>query len=119
MDDICRTALVYFLYSKRVEEIVSEFQEFQAIVDTQYPSYSIRKFRWDNGRREYDNVFFPGILRVRGFSFEPSPTHTQHKNGVSERMIRTLSTKARLMLLDARLEDIFWAEAVNTATYLH
>ena len=89
------------------------------MVDTQYPGHVIRRFRCDNGRGEYDNSFFRGILRVRGISFEPSPPYTQHKNGVSERMIRTISTKARSMLLDSRLEDIFWAEAVNTATYLH
>ena len=59
------------------------------------------------------------FFEFRGISSEPSPPYTQHKNGVSERMIRTLSTKARSMLLDARLEDVFWAEAVNTATYLH
>lgn len=34
-------------------------------------------------------------------------------------MIHTISTKARSLLLDSCLEDIFWAEAVNTATYLH
>ena len=119
IDDFSRTAWVYFLRSKRAEEVVSVFQEFQAMVDTQYPQYTIRSFRCDNGRGEYDNAFFRGILRVRGISFEPSPPYTQHKNGVSERMIRTITTKARSLLLDSRLEDIFWAEAVNTATYLH
>lgn len=119
IDDFSRTVWVYFLRSKRAEEVVSVFQEFQAMVDTQYPEYTIRRFRCDNGRGEYDNTFFRGILRVRGISFEPSPPYTQHKNGVSERMIRTISTKARSMLLDSRLEDSFWAEAVNTATYLH
>ena len=119
IDDFSRTAWVYFLRSKKAEEVVSVFQEFQAMIDTQYPDYTIRKFRCDNGRGEYDNSFFRGILRVRGISFQPSPPYTQHKNGVSERMIRTISTKARSMLLDSRLEDIFWAEAVNTATYLH
>ena len=119
IDAFSRTAWVYFLRSKKAEEVVSVFQEFQAMVDTQYPEYEIRRFRCDNGRGEYDNTFFRGILRVRGISFEPSPPYTQHKNGVSERMIRTISTKARSMLLDSRLEDIFWAEAVNTATYLH
>jgi len=119
IDDFSRSTWVYFLRSKKAEEVVSVFQEFQAMVDTQYPEYTIRRFRCDNGRGEYDNTFFRGILRVRGISFEPSPPYTQHKNGVSERMIRTISTKARSMLLDSRMEDIFWAEAVNTATYLH
>ena len=89
------------------------------MLDTQYPEYTIRTFHCDNGRGEYDNSFFRGILRVRGILFEPSPPYTQHKNGVSERMIHTSSTKARSLPLDPRLEDIFWAEAVNTATYLH
>ena len=34
-------------------------------------------------------------------------------------MIRTLVTKARAMLLDSRLPDNLWAEAINTAAYLH
>ena len=34
-------------------------------------------------------------------------------------MIRTISTKARSLLLDSCSEDIVWAEAVNTTTYLH
>jgi len=34
-------------------------------------------------------------------------------------MIRTIVTKARAMLFDSRLSDEFWAEAVNTAVYLH
>jgi len=119
IEDFSRTGWIYFLRSKRAEEVVSVFQEFQAMVDTQYPQYTIRRFRCHNGREEYDNAFFRGILHVRGISFEPSPPYTQHKNGVSERMIRTITTKAHSLLLDSHLEDIFWAEAVNTATYLH
>ena len=110
---------VYFLQSKKAEEVGSVFQEFQAMVDTQYLQYTIRRFRCDNGRGEYDNTFLRGILCVRCISFEPSSPCMQHKNGVSERMIHTISTMARAMLLDSRMEDIFWAEAVNTATYLH
>jgi len=34
-------------------------------------------------------------------------------------MILTITTKARSQLLDSWLDDVFWAEAVNTATYLH
>ena len=73
IDDFSRTTCVYFLRSKKAVEVVSVFQEFPAIVDTQYPEYTIRRFRCDNGRGEYDNSFFRGILRVRGILFEPSP----------------------------------------------
>ena len=62
IDDFSRIAWVYFLRSKKAEEVVSVFQEFQAMVDTKYPEYTIRRFRCDNGRGEYDNAFFRGIL---------------------------------------------------------
>jgi len=38
IDDFSRTAWVYFLRSNKAEKVVSVFQEFQAMVDTQYPS---------------------------------------------------------------------------------
>ena len=119
IDDFSRSVWVYFLRTKTAVEVVSVFQELLASLDKKYPKWPITRFRCDNGRGEYDNSLFRGILRVSGISFEPSPPYTQHKNGVSERMIRTLVTKARAMLLDSRLPDKFWAEAINTAAYLH
>jgi len=43
----------------------------------------------------------------------------QHKNGVAERMISTLTEKARAMMLDSQAAKQFWAEAIRTASYLH
>ena len=34
-------------------------------------------------------------------------------------MIRTIATKGRSLLLDSKLDPELWAEAINTATYLH
>jgi len=34
-------------------------------------------------------------------------------------MIRTIVTKASAILIDSKLDDDFWAEAVSTAVYLH
>jgi hypothetical protein len=81
--------------------------------------YQIKRFRCDNGTGEYNNAEFQKILTDSGIKYEPAPPYTQHKNGVAERMIRTLNTKARCMMLDARLPMRFWAEAIRTATYLH
>lgn len=119
IDDFSRLTWVYFLQSKAASEVVFVFQEFMARVGGRFPQYPMVRFRCDNGKGEYDNSLFRGILRGSGISFEPSPPYTQHKNGVSERMIRTIVTKARALLLDSCLEDGFWAEAVNTAVYLH
>ena len=40
------------------------------------------------------------------------------KNGVAERMNRTIILRARCMLSNARMNRRFWAEAANTACYL-
>jgi hypothetical protein len=64
-------------------------------------------------------ILFLEILASSGITYEPAPPYPQHKNGVAERMIRTLYTKARAMLLDAGLPMTFWGEAIKTACYLH
>jgi len=46
-------------------------------------------------------------------------TSSPPKNGESESMIQTHNMKARAMILDSQLPPILWAEAINTANYLH
>src|SRR5205085_7829046 len=40
------------------------------------------------------------------------------QNGVSERKIRTVVERARTMLLEARLPERFWSEAIAAAVYI-
>ena len=119
VDDHTRHVWVYFLKSKKAEEVTFRFQEFKTQMKRQFPQWPIVRFRCDNGKGEYDNSLFRGILTVSGITFEPAPPYTQHKNGVAERMIRTLATIARCMMIDSNMPSNLWAEAVNTATYLH
>jgi len=81
--------------------------------------YEIKRFRCDNGRGEYDNETFRYVLAARGTTYEPCPPYAHHKNGVAERMIRTITEKARAMIIDSQAPVQFWGEAVNTAVYLH
>jgi hypothetical protein len=117
IDDCTRWTEVYPLIGKTAAEITAKFQHFKAWVETQ--GRRIKRFRCDNGRGEYNNALFLEILASSGITYEPAPPYTQHKNGVAERMIRTLNTKARAMLLDAGLPMTFWGEAIKTACYLH
>jgi len=82
--------------------MTSASQEFLPRMEKAYPAWPIARVRCDNGKGEYDNRRFRGILGVSGISFEPAPPYTQHKNGKSERMIQTLVTKARTMLIDPK-----------------
>jgi hypothetical protein len=117
IDDYTRYAEVYLLADKKAASCVAAFQAYQAQAKAR--GYNIQRFRCDNGRGEYDNAFFRGILRVSGISFEPSPLYSQHKNGVSERMIGVVTEKARAMMIDSQAPLEFWGEAVMSAAYLH
>jgi len=117
IDDYTRLTTVYILLDKRAESCISAFQSFKARIESW--GYTIKRFRCDNGRGEYDNTLFRRILAGSGISFEPSPPYMQHKNGVAERMIGTLTEKARAMIPDSQAPKQFWAEAIRTASYLH
>ena len=117
IDDCTRYAEVFSLVSKSAQEIIEKFRTYKAWVKTL--GYRIRRFRCDNGTGEYANAAFLSLLMASGIAFEPSPPYTQHKNGVSERMIQTLNSKARCLLLDSGLPSRFWAEAIKTSVYLH
>jgi hypothetical protein len=117
IDDCTRYTEVYFLVTKSAEEISAKFQNYQAWVENR--GFRIKRFRCDNGSGEYNNSVFLGLLGGKGIAYEPAPPYTQHKNGVAERMIRTLNTKARSMMWEANVPTEFWPEAIRTACYLH
>jgi hypothetical protein len=117
IDDCTRWTEIYLLIGKSGNEIRGKFLHYKAWVENQ--GYRIKRFRCDNGRGEFNNAGFFEILSESGITYEPAPPYTQHKNGTSERMIRTLNTKARSMLQDANLPARYWGEAIQTACYLH
>lgn len=115
--DCTRFTKLYLLNSKSSVEICTKYRHFRSWVKSQ--GYSIRRFRSDNGTGEYDNAEFHGLLIEDGTQWEPSPPHTQSKNGTSEAMIREINTKIRSMLIDAGLPGRFWGECAETAVHLH
>jgi transposase InsO family protein len=117
IDDFSRWCEVYFLNGKSADEIASKFEHYKARIEAQ--GFKIKRFRCDNGKGEFSNDKFLQILAKDGISFEPSPPYTQHKNGVAERMIRTINTKTRSLMIDSGVHMSFWAEALQTAVYLH
>lgn len=45
-------------------------------------------------------------------------TYTPQQNGLSERMNRTLIERAKCMILNANLQNCYWAEAIATAAHI-
>jgi transposase InsO family protein len=73
--------------------------------------------RTDNGR-EFSGNEFEEFCKKCGIARQNNTPYTPQKNGVAERMNRTLMEKSRCMLSGAGLGQEFWAEAVGTACYL-
>ena len=78
-------------------------------------SLKIKRVRSDNGGECRDNRFRE-FCANNGIKMEKVPM-TSQQNG-AERMNKTLNECARSMRIHAGLPKIFWAEAVNAATYL-
>jgi len=117
IDDYTRYTSVWLLPNKQAETCTSAYQSFQAPVDSL--GYEIKRFRCDNGQGEYDNKTFRYVLMARGTTHEPCPPYAHHKNGVAERMIRTITENAQVMMIDSQAPVQFWGGAVNTTVYLH
>ena len=64
IDDHSRKTWIYFLKSKKSEEVLQRFQEFKALVENQ-TGMKIRVLRSDNGG-EYTSKEFDGFCRQEG-----------------------------------------------------
>ncbi len=62
---------------------------------------------------------FTKFCTSKGIVHQLTNPYTPEQNGTAERLNRTLIESAKSMLFHAGLPLQFWAEAVNTATYLH
>jgi transposase InsO family protein len=72
--------------------------------------------RSDNGS-EFRNTSVEEFLDEEGIKHEFSAPYTPQQNGVVERKNRTLIEMERTMLDEYKTQDIFWAEAINTACH--
>ncbi|GKD60953.1 putative ribonuclease H-like domain-containing protein, partial [Tanacetum coccineum] len=79
--------------------------------------YKVKVIRSDNGT-EFKNSVMNQFYEMKGIKREFSVVRTPQRNGVVEKRNRTLIEAARTMLVDSKLPNTFWAEAVNTACYV-
>lgn len=77
----------------------------------------IKKLRIDDGG-EYEDTRLKKLCFEYGIRMERTVPRTPQRNGVAERMNRTLTERSRSLRVQSGLPKQFWAEAVNTATYL-
>lgn len=67
---------------------------------------------------EYTGHNVSQFLKTNGIRMQYTAAYSPQQNGVAERKNRSLMEMARCMLLDAKLDFKFWAEAVSTANFM-
>jgi hypothetical protein len=113
-DDRSRKSDIYFM--KRKSEVLDAFKLYRAKNEVE-TGKKIKVLRSDNGT-EYVNQEMDALLQKWGIKHERTQVYSPEQNGLSERLNRTLTEKARCLLREANLPDRFWAEAIRAANYL-
>lgn len=114
IDDATKWCEVRFLRSKA--DVAKITIEYIAFVEKQKGG-RVKCLQSDNGT-EYTTRELEEYLKTRGISRRLTAPYNPQQNGTSERKNRTLLDTARCLLVESKLPQSFWAEAVNTANYI-
>ena len=107
------------LFTHKLEgggSVMNHLSIFKEIV-ADLVSMKVKLLRTDNGG-EFCSDAFNDYCREEGILRHHTIPYTPQQNGVAERMNRTIISRARCMLSNARMNRHFWAEAANVACYL-
>ena len=117
IDDYSRYVTVYFIKNK--SEVLTKFKEYVTYVENQGGNQgNVKLLRTDNGG-EYTSNDFVKYCAEKGISHQFTNPYCPEQNGVAERLNRTIMEATRSMIYQAGVPLDFWAEACNTAIYLH
>ena len=114
VDDFSRYTWVEFLREKseaceKMEVLCKRFLNEKGV--------SIVKIRSDHGK-EFENARFDSFCDKNGIKEEFSTPKTPQQNGVVKRKNRVIQEMARVMLLNKKIPQKFWGEAVNTSCHI-
>ncbi|WJX25125.1 hypothetical protein P8452_14197 [Trifolium repens] len=115
VDDYSRYTWVNFIREK--SDAFDVFKELCIQIQREKGSNVVR-IRSDHGR-EFENSKFDEFCAAEGIKHEYSSPITPQQNGIVERKNRTIQESARVMLHAKNIPYYFWAEAMNTACYVH
>jgi transposase InsO family protein len=114
VDDYTRMTTVFFLKNK--SEAFENFKIYKEMVENEMDS-RIKCLRSDNGG-EFTSKEFMDYCSSHGIKRQFFIARTPQQNGVVERKNRTVQEMARTMLMDSKLTDIFWTQAVHTTVHI-
>jgi transposase InsO family protein len=77
----------------------------------------IKCLRYDNGG-EFTSKEFMNYYSSHGKKRQFSIARTPQQNGIVERKNRTVQEMAQTMLMDSKMTNIFWTQAVHTTVHI-
>ena len=114
VDQFTHYCVTYLIKNK--SDVFSIFKDYVSKGEAHF-NLKVVHLYCDNGG-EYLSNEMKIYCMEKGISYHLTVPRTPQLNGVSERMVRTITDKARSMINGANLDKVFWGEAVLTATYL-
>jgi transposase InsO family protein len=111
VDDYTRMFAACFLKNKL--EAFKNFKIYKEMVENEMDS-RIKCLRSDNGG-EFTSKEFIDYCNSYGIKRKFSVAMTPQQNGVVERKNMTVQEMAQTMLMNSKLTDIFWTQAVHIA----
>jgi transposase InsO family protein len=114
VNDYTRMTTVCFLKNK--SKAFENFKIYKEMVENKMDS-RIKCSRYDNGG-EFTSKEFMDYCNSHGIKRKFSVARTPQQNGVFERKNMTVQEMARTMLMDSKLIDIFWTQAVHTTIHI-
>lgn len=114
IDDYSRYTIIYLLQTK--DQAAARIEDFilYAMNKFEKPPKIIRS---DRGG-EYTGKVNQDLLRKYGIEMQLTAPYSHQQNGVAERKNRTLMDSVRCMLIESKLSNKYWGEAIWTANYL-
>jgi transposase InsO family protein len=114
VDDYTIMTTIYFLNNK--SEAFENFKIYKEMVENEMDS-RIRCLRSDNGG-EFTSKEFMDYCNNHGIKRQFFIVRTPQHNGVVERNNNTIQEMAQTMIMDSKLTDIFWTQAVHTTVHI-
>ncbi|QRW26084.1 integrase core domain protein [Rhizoctonia solani] len=103
-------------FLRHKDKTLNEYKLFEAMLNTQ-KNKKIKRVQFDNGG-EFVNKEWEEHAAQKGTVLETTAPYSSQQNGIAERLNRTLTDKARAMLLESAAPKFLWNEAIAYACYL-
>jgi len=116
IDDNSRYTVLYLLKNKSEVRPTDKIKGYVKLVQTKFKR-TPKVIRSDRGG-EYVNENLHNFFKSEGIISQFTVPYTPQQNGVTERKNRYLVEMTKSMLIDSKLLNKYWGEAISTAKYL-